>query len=174
MHTRGDRVAILMWGNEDTEKCALGLLRISEQVLRPPGRQRDGKRRLTPQGSKQILWVHRTGSMVPNTLLKNPAVARAVARERSGQAAVNLLFRMLPGVLVNQVAVETAAQQLDSTKRVRDARRHLRDEGIVIFGHYAPHPQLAQTLGLPPPSLGWFVSARLHPWSEGDPEAAVD
>lgn len=170
MHTRGDRIAILMWGNEDNERWVLGLLRISESVLRPAGRQRDGKRRLNRAGCQKILWIHRTGIMVANTLLRYPAVAMDVAQEKSGQAAVSRLFSELPGVLVNQVAVETAAQQIDSTKRVRDARKHLRGEGLVIFGHYAPHPQLARDLGLPVPTLGWFVSAKLHPWSEGDVE----
>lgn len=176
MHSRGDKTAILMWGNEDNEKWALGLLRISQEVLRPPGLQRDGKRRLSPAGCRRILWVHRTGAMVPNTLLRHPDVAVAVASERSGQAAVNRLFRDLPGILINQVAVETAAQQIDSTKRVRDARKQLRPEGLVIFGHYAPHPQLAKDLGLPRPTLGWFVSARVCPSVAGDPQgkAVID
>ena len=84
------------------------------------------------------------------------------------------MFRELQGELINRAAVLTAAQQVDSAKRVRDARKHLQAEGIVIFGHYRPHPEMAATLGLPAPTLGRFVSARLCPWSGGDPEPYIE
>jgi len=81
---------------------------------------------------------------------------------------VNSLFYELQGQLINRATVLTAAQQVDGAKRVRDARKHLACEGIVIFGHYRPHPQLARALGLPVPTLGCFVSARVTLWAKGD------
>ena len=82
--------------------------------------------------------------------------------------AVTNLFHELQGELVNRATVLTAAQQVDSAKRVRDARKQLAPKGIVIFGHYRPHPRMATELGLPVPTLGRFVSARLAPYSPGE------
>ncbi|KUL31448.1 NaeI family type II restriction endonuclease [Actinoplanes awajinensis] len=172
MYSRGDKIALVIWANEYTARWAAGLIRISEQVLRPPGRQRDGKRRLNDRGRDRILWIHPGADLVKNTLLhiNDPGKLELIAYAAKGQTAVTNLFRELTGELVNRATVFTAAQQVDSGKRVRDARTKLAPEGIVIFGHYAPHPQMADDLELPRPTLGRFISARLHPWSPGDGE----
>ena len=44
----------------------------------------------------------------------------------------------------------------------------------MIFGHYRPHPEMATALELPAPTLGRFVSARLYPWADTDPEPFVE
>ncbi len=162
MYVRGEKLAIVAWANEATAMWALGLLRVGEQVLLPLGRQRDQKRRLNVFGKDRILWIHRDAPMIKNALLHLPAdsVERIFAM-RSGQRAVEQLFREAQGQLVNRATIVTVAQQVDSAKRVRDARLKLRDEGIVILGHYDPHPALARRLGLAVPTLGSFVSARL-------------
>jgi hypothetical protein len=172
MYSRGDKIALVVWANEYTARWAAGLIRISEAVLRPPGRQRDGKRRLNDHGRDRILWIFPGADLVKNTLLhiKDPEKLELIAYATKGQTAVTNLFRELTGELVNRATVFTAAQQVDSGKRVRDARAKLRPKGIVIFGHYAPHPQMAADLELIPPTLGRFISIRLHPWSPGDPE----
>jgi hypothetical protein len=172
MYSRGDKIALVVWANEYTARWAAGLVRISESILRPLGKQRDGKRRLDGRGRDRILWIAPGADLVKNTLLHvtDPAKLELIAYARRGQTAVTNLFRELTGELVNRATVLTAAQQVDGAKRVRDARKHLRPEGIVIFGHYAPHPRMAAELGLPMPTLGRFVSARLAPWADGDPE----
>jgi hypothetical protein len=50
-------------------------------------------------------------------------------------------------------------------KRARDARRHdrLGSEGILVLGHQEHDPDVARDLGLPVPSKGQFVSARVAP-----------
>lgn len=172
MYSRGDKIALVVWANDYTARWASGLIRIGEDVLRPPGRQRDGKRRLNDRGRDRILWIAPGADLVKNTLLhiSDPRKLDLIAYAARGQTAVTNLFRELTGELVNRATVLTAAQQVDSAKRVRDARRHLKPEGIVIFGHYAPQPQMAADLGLPVPSLGRFVSTRLYPWQLDDPE----
>ncbi|PWK35846.1 NaeI family type II restriction endonuclease [Actinoplanes xinjiangensis] len=172
MYSRGDKIALVVWANEYTARWAAGLVRIGEAVLRPLGRQRDGKRRLNDHGRDRILWMHPGVDLVKNTLLHigDPRKLELIAYAARGQTAVTHLFRELTGELINRATVLTAAQQVDSAKRVRDARRRLQPEGIVIFGHYAPHPRMAQQLGLPAPTLGRFVSIRLHPWHPDDPE----
>jgi Restriction endonuclease NaeI len=176
MYNRGDKIALVVWANEYTARWASGLIRIDESVLRPLGKQRDGKRRLNDQGRDRILWITPGADLVKNTLLHitNPATLELIAYATKGQTAVNSLFRELTGQLVNRATVYTAAQQIDSAKRVRDARKRLAPEGIVIFGHYAPHPQMAEALELPVPTLGRFVSTRLAPWLPGDPEGHVE
>ena len=173
MYSDGPKIALLLWANEDTARWALGLLRITDDVLKPMGKQRDRKRTLSMEGRDRILWVYREMPMIENTLVRHPEVAAKIATCRTGQKATDLLFRRLQRILINHATVETAAQQIDSSKRVRDARKKLRPEGIVIFGHYAPHPEMAAALGLPRPSLGRFVSARLAPWTVGDAEPYV-
>jgi hypothetical protein len=171
MYTRGDQIALLVWGSEYDFVWSSGLLRISEEVLRPSGRQRDGKRRLSQAGCDRILWLHRFAPMIRNTLIEHQEVAREAALQSSGQRAVEFLFRSLPGVLVNQATVEAVAQQIDSGKRVRDARPALAGSGFIILGHYRPHPDIARALGLPVPTLGRFVSARVYPWMPGEDAA---
>jgi hypothetical protein len=176
MYSRGDKIALVVWANEYTARWASGLIRISDDTLRPPGRQRDGKRRLNERGQDRILWIAPGEDLVKNTLLhvEDPAKLELIAYAPRGQTAVTNLFRELTGQLVNRATVLTAAQQVDGAKRVRDARKHLKPEGIVIFGHYAPHPRMAAELGLEPPTLGRFVSTRLAPWLHGDPEPSTE
>jgi hypothetical protein len=176
MYSRGDKIALVLWANEYTARWAMGLLRITEAVLRPAGRQRDRKRRINEVGRDRILWVTPGADLVQNTLLhiKDPAKLELIAYASRGQTAVTHIFRELQGQLINRATVLTAAQQVDSAKRVRDARRQLRNEGIVIFGHYAPHPAMAEALGLPRPTLGRFVSTRVAPWQPPDQEPYVD
>jgi hypothetical protein len=50
----------------------------------------------------------------------------------------------------------------------------LAPEGVVIFGHYDPQPELAAQLGLPRPTLGRFVSAQIALCSKGDPEPHIE
>jgi hypothetical protein len=170
MYSRGEKIALVVWGNEYTARWASGLVRIGEDFLKPPGKQRDGKRKLNDRGRDRILWIKEDGDLVKNTLLhiRDPAKLRRIVYASSGQKAVDILFRELTGELINRATVVTVAQQVDSAKRVRQARARLRDEGIVIFGHYDPHPRMARELGLAAPSLGRFVSARLAPWRPGE------
>lgn len=171
MYSRGDKIAMTIWANEYTARWALGLIRISEEVLSPPTKQRDRKRHLSAIGRDRILWVHQEMPLIENTLLHlAPHIVEQIRTSRSGQAAVETLFRNAQRHLINRATVATAGQQVDSSKRVRDARKRLAPEGIVIFGHYDPHPDLAESLGLPRPTLGRFVSARLATWNEGDSE----
>lgn len=176
MYSRGDKIALVVWANEYTARWASGLIRIGETVLKPLGRQRDGKRRLNDRGRDRILWIVPGADLVKNTLLhiEDPRKLDLIAYAAGGQTAVTNLFRALTGELVNRATVLTAAQQVDGAKRVRDARKQLRSEGIVIFGHYAPHPRMAHELGLPVPTLGRFVSTRLYPCLPGEVERCTE
>ncbi|MDX2970985.1 NaeI family type II restriction endonuclease [Kribbella solani] len=174
MYSRGDKLAMVVWANEYSARWALGLIRISESVLVPEGKQRDRKRRLNEAGADSILWVHRGKPMIKNTLLHLPMhIVQEISDAPTGQKAVSILFARAQRQLITRAAVATAAQQVDSAKRVRDARTVLAPDGIVILGHYDPHPRIARDLGLPVPTLGRFVSARLVRCRPGDSESSA-
>lgn len=157
---------LVTWANEETSRFSLGILRPGPESRGIPSMDR-GRPRLTPTGIDQILWVFDGYELPTNVLVRHPEAAMTAICQSSGQSAVNMLFRLLQGELVQQSAVETVAQQVDPSKRIRDARKHLRKEGIVILGHYHPHPEIASSLGLPSPRAGTFVSHRLAPMEAG-------
>lgn len=157
---------LVIWANEETSRFSLGILRPGPESRGVASMDR-GRPRLSPVGIDQILWVFDGCAFPANVLTKHPETAMAAVCQSSGQNAVNMLFRRLQGELVQHSAVETVAQQIDSSKRIRDARRHLRSEGIVILGHYHPQPSIAAALGLPSPWAGTFVSHRLAPLEAG-------
>jgi hypothetical protein len=153
---------------------AVGLLRITDELLKPLGSQRDRKRKVNERGIAAIVWAHRCDLAFPNILLSlESQLAERISREPHGTKAVELLFREAQGRLIDRTAVQTAAQQVDAMRRARGARKPLSEEGILIFGHYEPHPALASSLGLPRPTLGRYVSATVAPWSDGDVEPYV-
>ncbi len=167
MYERGDELALVCWASDHHARFGVGVVRISDDLLRT-SRNRDGKRKLNEAGADSVRWLA-WGDLVENTLLcLDDATRASILGGRSGQECVTRLFRVLPGRLINRATVLTCAKQDDCLKRVRDARRPLRQEGVVVFGHYAPHPQMAAALGLPAPRRGEFVSARLAPGGVGD------
>jgi hypothetical protein len=158
---------LVTWANEETSRFSLGILRPGPDSRGVASMDR-GRPRLSQVGIDQILWVFDGCALPTNILMKHPETAMEAVSQSSGQTAVNMLFRRLQGELVQHSAVETVAQQIDSSKRIRDARRHLKNEGIVILGHFHPQPEIATALGLPSPRAGTFVSHRLAPMDAGE------
>ncbi|WP_416405047.1 NaeI family type II restriction endonuclease [Arthrobacter sp. LFS091] len=158
---------LVIWANEETSRYSLGIFRPGPDSRGVSSVDR-GRPRFTQIAIDQILWVFDGCALPTNVLIKHPESAMAAVGQSSGQAAVNALFRQIQGELVHHSAVETVAQQIDSSKRIRDARKHLRREGIVILGHYRPQPEIAASLGLPSPRVGTFVSHRLAPMEAGE------
>ncbi|MDP9934759.1 hypothetical protein J2T11_001099 [Paenarthrobacter nicotinovorans] len=164
---------LVIWANEETSRFSLGLLRPDPDSRGVASADR-GRPRLSQVGIDQILWVFDGHSFPTNVLNRYPETAMAAVGQSSGQKAVSMLFRCIQGELVQHSAVETVAQQIDSSKRIRDARKLLRKEGIVILGHYRPQPEIAAALGLPSPKAGSFVSHRLAPMEAGELGTGAD
>lgn len=162
-------VCLVITANDSTARWSAGLLRVDADLLGKPNR--DMKRRLTSEGRDTVMWLWRDLPFPPNVLLQVPrAVADAILAPSSGQQRINQLFRLVQGQIVPRGTVATVARQRDYMKRVRyngGARDQLRNEGIVIFGDYCQHARIANKLGLPVPSEGEFVSARLAPATPG-------
>ena len=80
------------------------------------------------------------------------------------------------GDIVRKPTVLTVAQQDDAPKRVRDSRKNLQPEGIVILGHQESHPVVARQLNLPVPEKGEWLAVRLIPVdrTDGRPTVCID
>ena len=170
---RDDYPALLVWMNDDSSEWAAGLLRISDQGLRwKKGHgarlyNRDNKRKISPESIDEIYWLWGgvQTDLPPNLLLQLPAEWREsiLKPASSGQRRVNDLFRQVQDRLIERAVILTVGQQDDAPKRARDARKHLRSDGIIILGHEGPHQQIAASLGLPQPPKGSWISTRVVP-----------
>ncbi|WP_301546825.1 NaeI family type II restriction endonuclease [Gordonia sp. X0973] len=170
-----DQAALLVWMNDDTGEWAAGLLRTSDSRLRWRVKKetgelvraynRDNKRRLAEFAMDEIYWLWGgiQRDLPENLILRlSTATREKILREgSSGQERVNDLFRHVQNTLIDRNVVLTVGQQDDAPKRARDARHHLRAEGVVILGHERPHQQIAASLGLEPPRKGFWTSSRV-------------
>jgi hypothetical protein len=170
-----DHLALLVWMDDDRSQWAVGILRVSDDLLSGSS-NRDRKRKLNDEGLAAVhwLWGGVQHDLPENTLLHmEPAARDRVfgASSRSGQKRINALFRELAGQIVGRTTVLTVAQQDDGMKRPRDARRpeNLGSAGYLILGHQDASPHIARLLELPVPVKGEFVSVRVAPVGSTDP-----
>jgi hypothetical protein len=174
-----DHPALLVWLNDDTSEWAAGLLRITDDRLRwrqgSAGYQvraynRDNKRRIAEYAFPEIYWLWGgiQSDLPPNLLRHLPTETRCkiLRLGSSGQGRVNDLFRYVQDRLINRQVILTVGQQDDAPKRARDARKHLRSEGIVVLGHEGPHQRIAASMGLPMPQKGSWISTRVVPCND--------
>lgn len=167
-------ICLVVTADDELGLWSVGLIRVLPDLLGAPNR--DQKRSLSAAARDSIEWLWEDRPLPPNVLLRLPDnVVREIffapdGTPRSGQQRVNELFRRVQGKRIPRGTIATVAQQVDYMKRVRGnggARTLLRDEGIVIFGHYEAHRQLASGLGLPIPQKGECVAVRLASAEEG-------
>lgn len=167
----GGHLCLVVWADDLTSRWEAGLIRVTAQHSQLGAPNRDMKRKLLSSGQQRIRWLYDHPSLPENLLLHLDEATRArvldpsPGRKASGQAKVNMLFRLVQQRLVNRASVVTVAQQKDSMKRARDARldRHLGNEGVVVLGHQDRDPLVAASLGLSVPRKGEFISARVFP-----------
>lgn len=178
---KADHPALLIWFDDTTSRWATGLTTITDESLRwktdgngdtVRAYNRDNKRRLAESSASAVYWLW--GGLqadLPHNLLLHldPAARnRVFSFPASGQKRVDQLFREVQGRIVGRQTVLTVGQQDDAPKRARDARLHLRAEGIVVLGHQESHPMIARALRLPIPVKGEWIAVRLAPVSEAD------
>lgn len=162
-------ICLLTKANDHKAHYQVGLLRIRDEFLNA-GKNRDGKRSISAAGRDAIHWIVENGQIIQNILLSLPEAERTAIFNASagyrgsgngGQLRTNELFRRVQGKPVNRNTVLTVASQDDGPKRVRDARNHLRPEGIMVLGHQSQHPRIARDLGLPVAEKGSWVAVRI-------------
>ncbi|MBV1853949.1 NaeI family type II restriction endonuclease [Catellatospora tritici] len=174
-------MCLLMAADDERSRFRVGLLRITNEALNA-GTNQDGKRTVSQQGRASIRWLVGDRPLPENLLLQMPPADRKAIFSASdgyrgsgngGQLRINELLRRVHGRIIDRTTAVTVARQLDGPKRVRDARNHLRGEGIVVLGHQEDHPRIAQALRLPVPAKGSWVATRLVRHPAGDPDRTV-
>jgi hypothetical protein len=153
---------------------SLGLVRATA-LNRRSSVNRDAKTGLNATGRSAVRWLAHKQELPINVLLRlEPEDRVAVFSGKSGQMRVNELFRRAQLIPIGRNAVATVAQQDDYMKRVRyngGARSTLQREGFLIpGGDYEVHRQIALDLGAPDINPGEFVSFRVVPAVEGEPQ----
>jgi len=157
-------LCLCMTADDAKSTFAVGIVRADDMRLRTSA-NKDKKRQLNDGGMGAMAWLANPGPLAENLLLHLDATTRGAVLDYSlsGQRRVNQLFRLVHNRVVRREVVLTVAQQDDGPKRVRDARKHLQPEGIVILGHQGQHPAIAAAFDLEPPPKGSWIACRVAP-----------
>lgn len=127
-----NQLCLLVTGSDVTGQCGIGILRMSNDVLRNSENQ-DKKKSVSAFGTSQIRWLAK-GPMPRNFMLDLPEAVRAeILSAASGRQAIRLLFRNATGRIIPRSVIEQVAQQKDSAKRAREAKLVLAEEGIRVL-----------------------------------------
>jgi len=155
-------LCLCLTADDNRSEFHVGLVRTDENRLRT-SRNKDKKRRLNDDGLSLMSWLANPGVLAENLLLHLDEATRSsiLNFSLSGQRRVTELFRRVQGRVVRREVVLTVAQQDDGPKRVRDARKALYPEGLVILGHQGSHPRIARDLGFAVPPKGSWLSCRV-------------
>jgi hypothetical protein len=165
------QLCLVVTADDSKSTWSAGVVRASIESLNL-GRNRDAKATLSARGRQRIYWFAHNAELPPNVLLSLPAAdIEGIFAPKSGQARINELFRRAQRRRISRGVVATVAQQSDYMKRIRGnggARTALRNEGIVILGHYGAHQRIANQLGLQRLERGESMSVRLTHASSAD------
>ncbi|WP_445269232.1 NaeI family type II restriction endonuclease [Streptomyces sp. DSM 41634] len=158
-------LCLLVWADDYQSRWSAGLLRIKDEWLNR-GNNRDMKLTVRAEHRSKILWLFHQAPLTENVLLHLSKSTRdAILSFPSGQKRVNELFRRVQNRRIGRGVVRTVAQQSDYMARVREAkgraRTVLREEGILIPGHYSSHQFVARAVGATVPRPGELVSFRV-------------
>ena len=155
-------LCLCMTADDANSTFSVGIGRADEANLRTSV-NKDKKRRFNPEGISAMSWLVDPGELAENLLLHLDDERRSTILDYdlSGQQRVNQLFRHVHGKVVRREVVLTVAQQDDGPKRVRDARKLLQPEGIIVLGHQGSHPGIADGLGLQVPPKGSWIAGRV-------------
>lgn len=166
-------LCLCMTADDAQSTFSVGLVRAEDARLRASKNQ-DKKRRLNQEGLSVMRWLEENGRLAENLLLHLDERTRSAILDYdlSGQQRVNELFRRVQGRLVRREVVLTVAQQDDGPKRVRDARKHLQPEGVIVLGHQGSHPRIARSLELSAPPKGSWLAVRVVPATTAESRVA--
>lgn len=141
------KLCLLVRIDDRRSSFSIGIVRAVAEIL-TAGLNRDGKASISAEGKKTIRWLVENGELPFNFLAGiDPVVRQQILTQRSGQLRINALFRLVQGQIIPRVAIETVAQQKDPMKRMRDARKMLRAEGILVLGHQGDDPKIVKARG---------------------------
>ena len=155
-------LCLCMTADDNRSTFSVGIVRADEASLRT-SKNKDHKRRLNDKGIADMAWLASLGELPENLLLHLSDETRSAILDYDlrGQQRVNQLFRRVHNKVVRREVVLTVAQQDDGPKRVRDARKLLQPEGIVVLGHQGSHPGIADGLKIEVPRKGSWIATRV-------------
>ena len=155
-------LCLCMTADDELSTFSVGIVRADDAHLGTSTNQ-DKKRRFNNQGIAAMAWLANPGVLPENFLLHLSEDARSAILDYdlSGQQRVNQLFRRVHNRVVRREVVLTVAQQQDPPKRVRDARKALQPEGIIVLGHQGSHPHIAEGLEIEVPRKGSWIATRV-------------
>ena len=167
-------LCLCMTADDDRSTFSVGVVRADEVNLRT-GANKDKKRQFNTQGIAAMAWLANPGDLPENLLLHLSEETRSAILDYdlSGQQRVNQLFRRVHDRVVRREVVLTVAQQHDGPKRVRDARRALQPDGIVVLGHQGSHPRIAEGLKIDLPPKGSWIATRVAKAELHDTDSVV-
>ena len=167
-------LCLCMTADDDRSTFSVGIVRADEVNLRTSA-NKDKKRRFNDQGIAAMAWLANPGNLPENLLLHLSEETRSAILDDDlkGQPRVNQLFRCVQNKVVRREVVLTVAKQHDGPKRVRDARKALQPEGIIVLGHQGSHPRIAEGLKIDAPPKGSWIATRVVKAEPGDTDSVV-
>jgi hypothetical protein len=168
------RLCVVIHADDKTGRFGYGIVRVDDEYLNSGG-NRDGRRMLSSRGRDAIRWIHDDAVFAASVLWRlDPTSREAILRNRSSVDRVAELFRRVQGSIISRTDVATVALQADPTRRLRDARVQLGEEGIALLSDRPPERAILRALGLPVPGPRNWVSVRIAAADDDDPGPVVE
>ena len=116
------------------------------------GKNRDGKRTISKEGKKEILWFVKDGVLPKNFFLHmNYDLRHEILSPKGGATRLANLFRSFQDEIITRRLVECVARQKDYMKRIRGnggARDILaQEELLILWGGNLEDKKKLQSLG---------------------------
>lgn len=149
-------LCLLVQINEQDRMFSIGLIRASEAFLNRPNQ--DLKKTLSTIGKSNIYWIVNKGVLPISIFLQiSPETRERIWSHKSGQKRIRELFRLVQKIPILRSDIVALAKQDDPTKRARDAKKYLRNEGIlVVCGRYSKESEQARVRGHELKSYEWM------------------
>ncbi|MBY6034990.1 hypothetical protein KUV59_17585 [Marinobacter daepoensis] len=146
-----NEICLLVKTSDQHGTFSVGLLRCSEENLSKGG-NRDGKKNVSANGRKKILWIVKDGNMPENVFLHmEPETREKIFNAGGATKRLAEFFRSRVGIITQRYLVESVAQQRDYMKRLRrngGAKDLLAKEGLeILWGGNKEQKMAAQLAG---------------------------
>jgi hypothetical protein len=147
-HEAVGELCLLTRINEASRTYSVGLVRAYDDLLNKPNQ--DGKRSFSTKGKAVINWIESEAPLPVSVFLQMSSGTRELIwRSKSGQARVTELFRQVQRVPILRSDLVALAKQRDPAKRARDAKKILREEGLLVLcGRYKSEASKAMERGI--------------------------
>ena len=155
-----NQLCLLMTANDTDSTFRAGLLRMNPAWLSQGTGNRDSKRGILEIGREQIDWFSAVQPLPKNFLLHlDPVKRQRILAQSSGQKRINEVFRLCLNQPISTNTLDTLAIQRDPSKRIRDARKWLKPEGIEILGERYDQARI-RSLRLPPLAKDTWIAVK--------------